>query len=334
MTDDRRSTNVRGRFNLSADDSPMPDTVSRCEAVPLAHQQVSLRIDGVERTRWQFSDDHPRPCFFPLLGPESSESLTRMGHPGAPNHDHHQSVWFAHNKVLGIDFWGNDGPARIRQREWRVYEDGEADAKMAVLLDWLDGHDPQPLIEQELVTVLRPLEGGEYTLELHSTFRPHSEQIEFQQTNFGFLAVRVARGLSAVFGGGRLTSSKGAVGEPAIFGSAARWVDYSGPIAFQRDGALQRTEEGITYFDHPTNRGYPNSWHVRDDGWMACSPCLRGPLTATRNQPLVLRFLLHVHRGPVNPARAEVIAAQFASRSGYHVVKSMRPHHQFEIDSP
>ena len=30
-----------------------------------------------------------------------------MGHPGAPDHDHHRSVWFAHFKVLGIDFWGD-----------------------------------------------------------------------------------------------------------------------------------------------------------------------------------------------------------------------------------
>ncbi len=36
-----------------------------------------------------------------------------MGHPGAPNHDHHRSIWFAHNKLLGIDFWSD----RTRQRE-------------------------------------------------------------------------------------------------------------------------------------------------------------------------------------------------------------------------
>jgi hypothetical protein len=312
----------------------MSEIVPRCEIVPLPHQRVSLRIDGVERTRWHFGDDQPRPCFYPLIGPESGESLTRMGHPGAPNHDHHQSVWFAHNKVIGIDFWANGGPARIRQREWRVYEGGDADAKMAVLLDWLDGHDPQPLVEQELVAVLRPLDAGEYTLELHSTFRPRADQLEFQQTNFGFLAVRVASSVSAVFGGGRLTSSEGAVGEPAIFGNPARWMDYSGPVAFHRDGALQQIEEGITYFDHPTNPGHPNCWHVRDDGWMACSPCLRGPLTATRDQPLALRFLLHVHRGPVDAGRAGVVATEFASRPAYQVLKSMRPHRQFEIVSP
>lgn len=310
----------------------MPPSIARCEVIPLAHQQVSLRIDGVERTRWCFGDDHPRPCFFPLIGPESGESLTRMGHPGAPDHDHHQSVWFAHNKLLGINFWANGEPARIRQRSWQVYEDGDDAALMAVLLDWLDGHDPQPLVEQHLVAVLRPLEYGEFTLELQSTFTPRAERIEFQQTNFGFLAVRVARSISAVFGGGRLTNSEGAVGEPAIFGQPARWMDYSGPVPATRDGAREAIEEGITYFDHPANPGYPNSWHVRDDGWMACSPCMHTPLTPTREQPLVLRHLLHVHRGPVDADRANTLAESFAADPTYRVVRSTRPHHHFGVE--
>ncbi|MEZ5432290.1 MAG: DUF6807 family protein [Verrucomicrobiales bacterium] len=48
---------------------------------------------------------------FPLTGP-SGEPLTRMGHPGAENHDHHRSVWFAHNKLNGLDFWSEQGTGR------------------------------------------------------------------------------------------------------------------------------------------------------------------------------------------------------------------------------
>ncbi len=82
----------------------MPQHFPRCQIVPLAAHQVSIQIDGEEKLRWNAGRDYPRPFFFPFNGP-SGHSLTRMGHPGAPNHDHHQSVWFAHNKVLGIDFW-------------------------------------------------------------------------------------------------------------------------------------------------------------------------------------------------------------------------------------
>jgi len=41
-----------------------------------------------------------------------------MGHPGTPDHDHHQSIWFAHHKVVGKDFWGNSSGAVARQLPW------------------------------------------------------------------------------------------------------------------------------------------------------------------------------------------------------------------------
>ena len=290
----------------------------RCQIVPLPDDQVSFVLDRVERLRWHFGANYPRPFFYPLVGPSGS-TLTRMGHPGAPNHDHHRSIWFAHNKVLGIDFWSEQTQARIRQKEWLQYQDGDTEAAMAVSLGWFDGHDPAPLLEQELVAAARPGPEGELFLELQSTFRPHAESLEFGQTNFGFLAVRVAKNISAYFGGGQLRSSEGAVGEPDIFGKPARWMDYSGPVP-------SGGEEGITYFDHPTNVGYPTPWHVREDGWMGAAACLSQPRTTTRSSPLVFRYLLHAHRGTVDARRADQVAEQFAALPRYEVVKPSVKH--------
>lgn len=304
----------------------------RCEIIPETHAQAAFLVDGVEVTRWHFGSDVPKPHFHPLQGPRSRRSLTRMGHPGGPNHDHHHSVWFAHQKVLGIDFWSLNTPAFIRQREWTVYDDGDDDARMAVRLEWFDGHDPQPLLEQELIVVLRPLDDGEFTLDLQSAFRPRAEQLEFQQTNFGFLAVRLAKSVSGYFGGGTITSSTGLTGEQAIFGTAAEWMDYSGPMS--PAGSADRTAavvEGVTYFDHPGNPAYPGKWHVREDGWMGLSACRDAPLLTSQAAPLRLRYLLHVHSGAVDPARAARIAAEWKLRPGLEVVKSMRPHRQYEL---
>src|SRR5262245_55710815 len=122
----------------------------RCQILPLPDFQVSFVVEGRQRLRWHFGPNYPRPFFYPLIG-ATGASLTRMGHPGAPNHDHHRSIWFGHAKVVGVDFWSDNSPARIRQRQWLCYEDGDEEAVMAVQLDWLDGHDPQPLMTQELV---------------------------------------------------------------------------------------------------------------------------------------------------------------------------------------
>lgn len=309
----------------------MPNEIPRCQCVPLPHQQVAFTIDGAERLRWHFGLDHPRPFFDPLLGP-SGTPLTRIGHPGAPNHDHHLSIWFANNKVLGnetspgIDFWSNTSPARIRQAEWLAYHDTDEEAVMGVRLHWLDGHDPQPLMDQEVVAAVRPgPQPGETLLELQSKFTPRADSLELGKTNFGFLAVRVAKSISAHFGGGQLTDSAGRVGEPAIFGNAARWMDYSGPVP----GGLT---EGITFFDHPSNPRHPTHWHVREDGWMGASFCLTDGWLLKRDQPLVLRYLLHAHSGGADPARSEPVFQEFARRPAFQVRKSKRKHEFWAIE--
>lgn len=299
----------------------------RCQIVPEPGHQVSLQVDRAERLRWHFGPEYPRPFFYPLVGPAGT-SLTRMGHPGAPNHDHHRSIWFAHQKVLGIDFWSDNTPARVRQKEWLAYRDGDDEALMAVRLGWYDGHDPQELLVQELVAGVRPGPDGETFVELQSTFTPLAESLEFGKTNFGFLAVRVALGLSEHFGGGRLTNSDGLTGEPAIFGKPAKWMDYSGPVQ-TRDG--RQAVEGIAFFDHPANPGYPAHWHVREDGWMGAAACLGGAVETSRRKPLMLRYLLHAHGGPANAARNETTAREFAALPRFVVSRGTVRHEQYAI---
>ncbi|QEL16212.1 DUF6807 domain-containing protein [Limnoglobus roseus] len=287
----------------------------RCTLLPLPDHQVAFLVDGRERLRWHYGPQYPRPFFYPLTGPASGVSLTRMGHPGAPDHDHHRSIWFAHNKVLGIDFWADRKPPTIRQLDWLCYQDGDAEAVMAVKLGWFDGHDPKPLLQQDLFAALIPGPQDETMLELQSTFRPTATSLEFGKTNFGFLAVRVAKAISAAFGNGRLTNGEGKVGEAAIFEKAAKWVDYSG----EQPGGHK---EGITYFDHPSNPGHPTSWHVRDDGWMGASACFNAPRTITADEPLKLRYLLHVHRGLIAAKSADEIFTLFAARKPLELVKA------------
>lgn len=304
----------------------MLNQIPRCQILPLASHQVSFQIDGREVLRWNAGTDYPRPFFFPVVAP-SGAMLTRMGHPGAPDHDHHQSIWFAHHKVVGIDFWGNATGAVVRQSQWLAYDDSDEACRMAVELGWFDGHDPAPLLKQELICEVKPLaETNEFTVELQSRFVPVSASLEFEQTNFGFLAVRVAKSISAVFGGGVLTGSEGTQTERDLFEKPARWISFDGPT--NRDGSQI---EGITYFDHPSNPGQPTGWHVRDDGWLCASPCMRSSITTTKESPLTLRYLLHIHTGAVSRERANVIHADFAASSLMNVVKGTLPHTRYQV---
>jgi hypothetical protein len=255
-----------------------------------------------------------------------------MGHPGAPNHDHHRSFWFAHQSINGHDFWSDGKGNHVRQKMWYGYQGGRDEAIMATLSGWYD-RTGKELMEQDIIAALIPLTDGEHALELQITMRPggESQTVELGKTNFGFLAVRVAKSLSVHFGGGKLTSSEGMKGEAEIFGRQSRWVDYSGPVAVGSGPTRTTTIEGITYFDHPDNPRYPTFWHVREDGWMGAAFCLREGLAITRDQPLTLRYLLHAHSGGYHGARAEALHASFAARPELEVAKSTRPHYQYTV---
>jgi hypothetical protein len=302
----------------------------RVEVTLVPNHEVVLEVAGRLQTAWHHGLDHPRPFFYPFNGP-AGVSLTRMGHPGAPDHDHHASVWFAHADVDGVNFWGNSSGAVIRQKQWLAYQEGDEEGVMAVRLGWFAAGGEE-MLEQEVVAALRPLADGEQELEIQCTLRPAAgkPQVVLGKTAFGLLAVRVAKSLSEHFGGGKLTSSDGVEGEPAIFGKPARWMDYSGPIGVGEGAARQMVTEGITFFDHSENPRHPTTWHVRADGWMGASFCREDSWTIPAEKPLRLRYLLHAHAGGYDAARAEARFAAFQARPPLAVQKAER-HRHFEV---
>jgi len=306
-------------------------SLPRCQIVPLPNQEVSLQIDGVERTRWHCGAKYSRPFFFPFNGPSGS-SLTRMGHPGAAHHDHHRSVWFAHHDVNGKDFWSDQPGLRIAQQEWLAYYDSDDEARLAVKLNWIDESD-QVQLQQQMVAALIPGRAGQWSVEIQTTLKPPTDKLTtmLNKTNYGLLAVRVAKSISEHFGGGVLTNSHGAQHEAEVFGKSAAWVDYSGPVANGVGPNRTTVVEGITYFDHPSNPNYPAKWHVREDGWMGASLCIDEGIEITHKKPLTLRYLLAVHRGAIDSQHADEQATAFAKRPGFKVQKSTKKHQEYEV---
>lgn len=301
--------------------------IPACRIEPVGDFQFSFRVYDIEVTRWCFSPLVPRPYFFPVNGP-SGRSLTRMGHPGAPNHDHHRSLWFAHNDVMGQDFWSENKPGRIIQKQWYAIQEENDFARIGLELHWTDGHDPKPLVRQDLFATLRPLD-RQWTLELQSDFRAGGEGVSFHKNNFGVLGLRVTKMLSSVFGEGRVTGNNDKSGEHALFGQPNRWLDYSGPV-HQKPGEDPQVE-GLTLIDHRDNPGHPTKWHVRDDGWIG--PSLSRDLDVSLDvaTPLSVRYLLYVHSGTSDAATSNRLADEFDQAPAVEVVKGTKPHHQWEL---
>lgn len=271
--------------------------------------RASLRIDGIERVGYEFGYGKSRPFLYPLVG-NSGACLTRMGHPNPIGHEHHKSIWFAHQKVGGVNFWEEREHSDVQVRHKRVvlYQDGSDWAGLVADLDWwAHGHT---VMRQKLTLVIEPSGGNEFALDLQSRFESVGIPVELGQTNFGFLGVRVAKTISEQFGGGTLTAADGSTGESAIFGKTHRWVDYSGPTS---PGMV----EGICYMDHPDNPHHPSPWHVRRDGWMEAAFNLAEPSGLAKDHSLDLRYRLYVHNGAANRAGLDRAWEVFARTPPY-----------------
>ena len=276
-----------------------PKPVPRMQAVPQPHDQVSFQRDGVEIARYHYGSDGHRPFLFPIVGP-SGRPLTRMGHPHDPvTHSHHNSVWMSHQFVNGVNFW-EDGPARIVQLRIVKLDDSDEAATLEVENAWQDKAGQTQMFELRRMTI-QPLQDGEWLLLIDAQFEARTAPVELGQTAFGLMAVRMAKTIGVLDGGGIIRNSEGGVDEAGCFRKPARWCDYSGPVA-------TGVEEGITLFDHPQNLNHPVPFHVRNDGWMGAATTFAGAYRIEQGQSLRLRYGLWIHRG--RPA-VEAVEAQW-----------------------
>lgn len=308
-----RSDAVRGRASLLrvvvaitlascvsyGGDTPGIKGFPRAQVIPQAAEQLSFQVDGREVLRYHFGAGVPKPYFFPVLGP-SGRAVTRIGHPRDPqSHRHHLSLWVGHQNVDGQNFWELSNKAgRIVHDSMLKFEDGDTAA--AVLRSkWISAENAALLIDERTWTLVPRYERkGEYFLDLELTLTPVAQKAMIGKTNFGFLAVRVAKTMGVHDGGGQITNSEGKVNEPEVLWQRARWCDYSGQAA---PDAI----EGIALFDHPENPRHPAYFHVRNDGWMGASFARDEGMEITKEHPLRLKYRLWIHSKACDAAETE-----------------------------
>ncbi len=290
--------------------SAEPRPVPRMQAIPLPQSQVSIQRDGAELCRLYFAADQQRPFIFPIIGP-TGRMLTRMGHPHDPvGHSHHNSVWFSHEKAGGVNFWTDRAGKEQklgRIQHLRVLRSEDSDKATFVETEnaWLDPNNAPVLHDKRRVST-RPLENGEWLLELDLQLEARTADALLEQTAFGLLGVRMAKTIGVTDGGGTIRNSEGGTDEKECFRKPARWMDYSGPVA---NGVI----EGITILDHPDNANHPVPFHCRNDGWMGAALTFPGALTIKRDAPLRLRYALYVHSGAASSDKIEARWKAFAA---------------------
>lgn len=281
----------------------------RVRAVPMPEREVAFEVDGAEVARYHYGPPASKPYVFPLIGP-AGRRLTRLTHPHDPHgHRHHLSIWVAHQKVNGVNFWEEGHSVRIAHDRIEKLTDGDEAASIIARNRWLNGEGSALLDERRTIT-LHALGGDERCLDITLELTPSNGAVTLGKTPFGFLGVRVAKTMSTNDGGGTIRNSEGAVNEEEVLWKRARWVDYTGRV-------MPEVSNGIAFFDHPDNPRFPTYYHVRADGWMGASFCYDAAYELAAGETLTLHYRLYAHGPDASPETIEQHWQRFAKTKGF-----------------
>jgi methane monooxygenase PmoA-like len=257
--------------------------------------KVVVRWKNRPLTTYRANIDQRFPYFFPLAGPVTGAPLTSES---AMPYPHHRSLWFACDKVNGVDYW-HDKPLADGQILSRRLEIDEASADRIVISNdcrWVHPTADSPFEDRRRFT-LTAIDDRRWTIESEFTLTA-ATAVEIAKTNHSLFAVRCSPDLAPVYGG-TLVNSNGKTREKATNGDPAKWCSFYGRRA---GGAV----EGITLMDHPKNPWAPCEWFTRDYGFLSPTPLnyIKEPVQLAKGESLKLRYLVVCHAG--DPAAAEI----------------------------
>ena len=289
--------------------------------------RIDVLIGGHPFTTYYFGGVTAKPYLFPLRSAQGTV-VTRSfpmasDIPGEDKDEPHQrAMYFAHGDINGYDFWGeaefprwSRHPAsRFGSTVFRKLDDMQGGPDSGALhaeFDLVTSKGQVIAAETQAYTFM----GDEHSRIIDCEFTVLADHgpVKIGDTKEGTFAIRVVKALDSP--PGRMVNSEGAVGEKAIWGKRADWVDYYGNVAGE--------DVGIAIFDNPKNLRYPTFWHARHYGLLAANPFGLKEFLHDRRQDgsyliatggsLTLRYRVFIHHGDCHEARVADAYRQYAA---------------------
>ena len=247
-------------------------------------------------------------CLHPIYTPGG----TRATDFAPADHPHHRGVflaWYTFKGPVEADFWGwgHFSPVENRFIENRTIEPVAADADGAsfrVRNQWVAEGDVL-LNEETLISVKRA--GPANVIDMTYTLTPTADAV-LPQGAFGGLCARTRIDGRLQFHGpdGPENREKPHYLKPETDWPQAAWYDLVNKLD-------EGPEFGVAVLDHKDNP--PTTWHNLDTLAMV-NPCIisSGDVHLKKGQPLILRYRLVAHDGPVPTELLNKLSAEFGGR--------------------
>jgi hypothetical protein len=289
-------------------------------------EQIEVSIGGHPFTTFHFDAGVAKPYLSPLRSAQGT--IVTRGFPmvtDIPGEDrdepHQRAMYFAHGDINGYDFWGEAAfphwshhPVskfgRTVFRKIDQVRDGPESGVVQAEFD-LVTEEGRVIASETQAYVFK---GDERTriIDCEFTIRADHGPVRIGDTKEGTFAIRVVKGLDSP--PGHMVNSSGDVGEKAVWGKRADWVDFYGQVGGE--------EVGIAVFDHPGNLQHPTCWHARHYGLLAANPFGLKEFTHDRHQDgsyaiqagdsLTLRYRVLIYHGDVEQAGVAEAYRQYA----------------------
>lgn len=281
-------------------------------------KKVTVNISGKLFTEYCFKNV-PRPYFYPVIGP-TGVPVNRhwpMGDaPGeAHDHPHHNSLWFTHGEVNGVDFWANgDKRGKVVHDKFLSIDSGPKVGTIKTQNKWMTAEGKTVCTDTRTHRFYDRPEGRMMDLEV--TMHASHGELTLGDTKEGSMAIRLAptMRLKGEVGKGHIVNSAGDRNDKT-WGKRAAWCDYYGPV----DGEIV----GVAIFDHPENPRHPTWWHVRNYGLFAANPFGvhyfekkprgTGDLVVPAGESVTFRWRFYFHKGDEKQGKVAEHYREYAS---------------------
>ncbi len=260
----------------------------------------ALALKVGDKTVWRFHWGSQRPV--PYFHPVALTDGTVLTSLGPSDHPHHHALWFAWDKLNGVDYWSEPNAGRTEVVKCDVVKSKDGGARFQMAIEYKPPSKQVVLSEKRTIVVRRPDAEGRYTIDWRGEFTAGSEPVLLKGGvaggGYAGMSVRIAQDSTDW----RLIDSEGRVdiaeGEFArnTHGQRARWMDFS--LVNRATGSTG----GIAILEHPTSFRHPSQWHNlinprQPFGYFSPATLWSEPYTLAARGKLTVYYRILVHPG-------------------------------------